>query len=366
MGELSLQMHYGDLIRSQKLSVFEQLARSGVANQATAFERLLVTANGNLQRIVSSWFECPVSVKVLRNVKLPEKDTWGRTVDLLCSGCEFCTAVSIVKLSEQRLVEAVESGRIGLGQLFRHFDLLPSFELLSATKSVKTLYRKYTLAAQGIFCTIEETFDTTQLSRIKCKGGGSEGRPSPVCETHAGADVMSGLKTNVPLEALSVPECSPFERVILTANGNIQRLTSSYLNCEVEVRVLVSRGSRGLYERKVLFRTMHDKKVFGQANSTIELTDKRIQDAVEGGTLDLGEIFSGLDKDSLPEFRLIKAERVMHDSSLEELKRTFEYCPVEKLSLVRSYSLCTQYASLRIHELFHPWLFSSEESSFVK
>ena len=350
-------MHYGDLIRSERLSVLEQLSRSGVTEQTTAFERLLVTANGNLQRIVSSWFQRPVIVKVLRNSKHASKSEWSRTVCLVCGGCGFCTADSTVILSQRELVEAVETSKIGLGQLFRHFNLLPTFELISARKTDSYLTRKYTLAAAGIFCNIEETFNLEELSRI------ANVVPEPirrvVPERHAGADLMSGLETLVPFEGCEIPQCTPFERVVLTANGNIQRLTSSYLKCEVEVCVLESSGSDKLYQRKVLFRTLESKRVFGQANSTIRLLDEKLAQSLQDGRIDLGAIFSGFHEDSLPVFKLVNVQRVSNDTELRGFEQEFSFCPVEKHSLVRLYSLCTQYASLRIKEVFLPWLFAS-------
>eukprot|EP00123_Amoebidium_parasiticum_P000887 comp11806_c0_seq1/m.6418 comp11806_c0_seq1/g.6418 ORF comp11806_c0_seq1/g.6418 comp11806_c0_seq1/m.6418 type:complete len:106 (-) comp11806_c0_seq1:315-632(-) len=70
---------------------------------------------------------------------------------------------------------------------------------------------------------------------------------TPPNQPHLG-DLMGWQSTWV-----SLPEdFTPLERVILTANGNLQRVMSSYYNAKVDVHIVYNRpkGS-GLYDRQV-------------------------------------------------------------------------------------------------------------------
>ena len=116
---------------------------------------LLSQANGNLQRIMSSLYASTVSVTVLKNDSAPggpadgggeasakpavaptARRVFDRQVTLSCFGRVFCTASSQVLVSSARMLEAIGSGRVGIGQLFRVFSLLPTFQLLDAQRGV--------------------------------------------------------------------------------------------------------------------------------------------------------------------------------------------------------------------------------------
>ena len=79
--------HFGDLIGGS----VSTLLCEGAAQLAPA-ERLLVTANGNLQRLVSSWNNRPVEVRVLRNDRVDAADDnsgamFDRIVELPVCAC---------------------------------------------------------------------------------------------------------------------------------------------------------------------------------------------------------------------------------------------------------------------------------------
>jgi hypothetical protein len=119
-------------------------------------DRMALTANGNLQRLVSSYYDAPVSVVVdscmLRKATtngatstdsttslLPSTTpkVWDRTVHLTVFGGQtFCTAVSVITVHDPLCQQLVQSGQVGLGQLFRYLDLLPEFTLSGAGTSV--------------------------------------------------------------------------------------------------------------------------------------------------------------------------------------------------------------------------------------
>jgi hypothetical protein len=163
-------------------------------------DRMALTANGNLQRLVSSYYDAPVSVVVdscvLRVVttsgatgtttsSMPASATaisktsiWDRTVHLTVFGGQtFCTAVSVITVHDPLCQQLVQSGQVGLGQLFRYLDLLPEFTLrgagtsagavenntvearsTSAGKGGGGFWRDYTLSCAELTCDIHEEF----------------------------------------------------------------------------------------------------------------------------------------------------------------------------------------------------------------
>jgi chorismate-pyruvate lyase len=106
-------------------------------------DRMALTANGNLQRLVCSYYDSPVSVTLDSQHRSSPAETrppasagtshvWHRVVRLSVFQRTFCTATSVITVHDPACQALVESGRVGLGQLFRYLDLLPEFTLLGA------------------------------------------------------------------------------------------------------------------------------------------------------------------------------------------------------------------------------------------
>ena len=71
----------------------------------------------------------------------------------------FCTADSEVQVHDARCQELVQTGKVGLGQLFRYLDVLPEFELLEAGRTSEGgCWRRYTLSCRFVTCDIHEVF----------------------------------------------------------------------------------------------------------------------------------------------------------------------------------------------------------------
>lgn len=71
----------------------------------------------------------------------------------------FCTATSVITVHSPDCVEMVNSGKVGLGQLFRFLDKLPTFTILDAgTTDSGGLWRKYRLECTELTCDILEEF----------------------------------------------------------------------------------------------------------------------------------------------------------------------------------------------------------------
>jgi hypothetical protein len=103
-----------------------------------------------MNRSVTLWNELlyPVSVEMILNKLLS-----------LCRGQIFCTAQSIITVKSPECVDIVESGEVGIGQLFRYLDRLPTFSLLDAGRMENgCLWRKYILSSSELSCLIHEVF----------------------------------------------------------------------------------------------------------------------------------------------------------------------------------------------------------------
>ena len=136
--------HLGDLMSNASSSATPSLLRTAtasgaddVASRFSPLERLLITANGNLQRIVSSYHARPVEVVVRHNIPLAgAPGSFKRAVDIFLLGGNgllnsnmpggnkycFCRATSRVVVTSPRMLDALASKRIGIGQLFKHFE----------------------------------------------------------------------------------------------------------------------------------------------------------------------------------------------------------------------------------------------------
>ena len=125
---------------------------------------MALTANGNLQRILSSYHNARVTVKVVRSERL-RAGLYEREVVLTLENRRPCALASSVvtafTLEAQRLID----DGTGLGQIFTTLGELPQFRLLEVGRGARTFRRVYTLSSPNVMCHIEETmpanlFDT--------------------------------------------------------------------------------------------------------------------------------------------------------------------------------------------------------------
>ena len=149
--------HMGDLM-STGPSASSSFA--ALPDSFAPLERVLLTANGNLQRIISSYYNCTVTVRLIHNRNVAGRPgAFDREVRLYCRGQDFCTAVSEVEITDAAMLQAVASGRVGLGQLFRAFNVLPTFELEECgRRDCGGIWRRYALRGCGVSCRITEYF----------------------------------------------------------------------------------------------------------------------------------------------------------------------------------------------------------------
>jgi len=150
--------NFGDIMGGLETHV---MVSSG--DDFSPMERIVLTANGNLQRIMSAYYGTSVSVEVKRCEKI-EQRLYDREVDLVIGhGSEkkvFCTAVGKIQLLDDSCIEAIEGKSVGVGQLFRYLGALPVFTLLEAGKHASdgALWRRYELSCAQLKCEFVETF----------------------------------------------------------------------------------------------------------------------------------------------------------------------------------------------------------------
>ena len=80
----------------------------------------------------------------------------------------FCTAKSTIIVRSEEVEKALEADKVGVGQLFRFYDILPKFSLLEAGRTPDGFWRYYQLNSDIVRCSIREEFraDTFELHKI--------------------------------------------------------------------------------------------------------------------------------------------------------------------------------------------------------
>ncbi|VDC03371.1 unnamed protein product [Peniophora sp. CBMAI 1063] len=138
----------------------------------TGLERILLTARGDLQRMLSAFFAETISIKSIYANTGPRNGpacneapvTQEREVHLVCRGRTVCVATSTITLSSALCEGLFLDDKFAVGQMFRKLGQPPKFELLDAGAGRdehtgrRTLWRRYTLSTEGFHCDIVEAF----------------------------------------------------------------------------------------------------------------------------------------------------------------------------------------------------------------
>eukprot|EP01038_Epipyxis_sp_PR26KG_P008889 gene8889-11988_t len=130
-----------------------------MAGSFTPMERIVLSANGNLQRILSAYYGAPINV-VIRKCDEVEPSVFDREVDLVMSNQVICTAKGKIIIYDPECIDAVAAKKIGIGQLFRYLGVLPTFSLLTFGRNSddNSLFRDYELSSPQLKCRFRETF----------------------------------------------------------------------------------------------------------------------------------------------------------------------------------------------------------------
>ena len=265
-------------------------------------QRVILSANGNLQRLVSSYHNAAVTVTP-RYSRLVRSGYIEREVELSVHGTIFAVATSTVRLSREDLVEAVEERGLAIGQLFRHMNVMPSFELHDAghldrgaladgEPDAPRFFRQYELTGEGVICEIREVL-RADLFELQPAAGKV---PAPPTGASMG-DIMAPNVTFMPL-----PEgFTPAQRLLLTANGNVERILSSYHAQPVSLYVSLNhKRESSVYDRQAA--VLHEGRQLMLAKTTVFITSPEWQAAVDTGAADVGSLFRHFSE--LPTFGL--------------------------------------------------------------
>ncbi|KAI6045108.1 hypothetical protein EDC04DRAFT_199003 [Pisolithus marmoratus] len=152
----------GPIISSRQLSCMPR--------DVTGIERIMITAQGDLQRLLSAFFGRPIFVEPVCVDTSPRLHsaspdcaiTQSRRVHLVCAGKVVCIATSTVALTSPVAERLLLDEKFPIGQTIRKLGQCPRFSLLNVeTNTVDTkreLRRTYTLEAAGFFAEILEVF----------------------------------------------------------------------------------------------------------------------------------------------------------------------------------------------------------------
>ncbi|KAI8927581.1 hypothetical protein BC831DRAFT_451967 [Entophlyctis helioformis] len=148
--------HFGDIMSSRETTTV-------LDGGFSPLERIVLTANGNLQRILSAYFNSKVTVDLVRNNQVDSADypdalVFDREVDIMCLNKVCCNAKSTVIISRPEYARLVTVDKVGIGQLFRYLNILPEFRLINVFRTEQGLLRDYSLECDGVRCIIREEF----------------------------------------------------------------------------------------------------------------------------------------------------------------------------------------------------------------
>ncbi|KAE9394930.1 hypothetical protein BT96DRAFT_942770 [Gymnopus androsaceus JB14] len=156
-------------------STAQTIVRIDSPEKYSGVERIMLTAQGDLQRLLSAFFADVITVEVLytnnspRNVPAsPEKPIIQRRKVLLkCRGVVVCTATSTVTLTSPECERLILDDKFAIGQTFRQMKQVPAFALKDVEvvgfPSREELRRTYTLTSPGIECEILEVFPSRRM-----------------------------------------------------------------------------------------------------------------------------------------------------------------------------------------------------------
>ncbi|KAH7926976.1 hypothetical protein BV22DRAFT_1111384 [Leucogyrophana mollusca] len=151
-------------------AISTQVKLTCIPEDATGLERIILAAQGDLQRLLSAFFARPILVeRVYANTPSRQTPasprnpiTQTRQVHLTCASCIVCVATSTVTITSPNVERVFLDEHFPIGQTFRHLHRIPEFSLLGVeTQEVggkRELRRTYRLETEGFVAQILEVF----------------------------------------------------------------------------------------------------------------------------------------------------------------------------------------------------------------
>ncbi|KAG1818337.1 hypothetical protein EV424DRAFT_1540150 [Suillus variegatus] len=143
---------------------------SCIPEDTTGIERIMLAAQGDLQRLMSSFFARPIFIELvyangsprLKPASPEDPITQSRQVHLVCASRIVCTATSKVTITHPDFERLFLDEKFPIGQTFRKMLRSPQFSLLDAQTNIvcgkRELRRTYTLETDGFLCEILEVW----------------------------------------------------------------------------------------------------------------------------------------------------------------------------------------------------------------
>lgn len=141
-----------------------------VPDDTTGLERIMLAAQGDLQRLLSSFFGRPIFIELIYAHCSPRLTpassdnpiTQSREVHLVCESCTVCVATSTVTITSPQCERLFLDEKFPIGQTFRRLNRTPKFSLLNvetqAIDGKRELRRTYKLETEGFVAEILEVF----------------------------------------------------------------------------------------------------------------------------------------------------------------------------------------------------------------
>ncbi|KAK0205569.1 acetyl-CoA synthetase-like protein [Desarmillaria ectypa] len=182
----------------------------------TGLERIVLAAQGDLQRVLSSFFGRPISIERIYAHTSPREQpaspehpiTQKRQVHLVCSSRTVCVATSSVTITSPECEGLFLDQKFAIGQLFRHLRCPPKFTLIDAETNVigarRELRRNYRLEIEGIVCDILEEFPDRDMF-VRGQGWLDEPIPKIPAQPSPLSGTSSSLFQFTPFSPISNP-----------------------------------------------------------------------------------------------------------------------------------------------------------------
>ena len=123
----------------------------------TPLQRILLTATGTLQGVLSAYFGQQVRV-VVRKQAVEDRWVVHRVADLMAGELVVCHADSQITLTLDKVREELLAKQKGIGQILEALGIRPEFRLLEVGRGDGDFWRVYKLEGPGVVYRITETF----------------------------------------------------------------------------------------------------------------------------------------------------------------------------------------------------------------
>ncbi|KAL5531699.1 hypothetical protein ACEPAG_4576 [Sanghuangporus baumii] len=218
----------------------------------TPLERIMLSASGDLQRILSAFFARPVIISpMFAKTTPPSKSpaalspsptcptTQKRQVHLICDDRMVCIATSSVTITSPLCAKLFLQEGYAIGQIFRKLGVVPEFELLEAglvgdgehehehddtdvldekarlgaDHGKRKIWRRYTLKIEGFAADILEVFPDREMF-TRGEEWLVEPRPPVIAEEDIDLTESEGTPGLSPTETLVQLDEFPFETCV--------------------------------------------------------------------------------------------------------------------------------------------------------